>query len=421
MVPRSSFAAIALVAIANVACSSSSNATAPSPDAGPDASACNTSGDRPSARAEMYGVMDTKRAKVVFFGGDTGVPKQCMPAPHPSAELWSYDTACSAWTNVAFTDGPGARQRGVAVYDGDGDRMVVFGGRYRMATAGAYTVYDETWTLDLAMMTWTKVTPTGMTPPARSSTAAVYDPMTKAMIVFGGNTSTNGAAFAPLADVWSLNLASSTWTPLATKGTPPAARLFHTASLDPANRKLYVFGGGDANAFTGPFFNDVWELDLTSSTWTELVKGDPNGPAGRINASSMWDAASSRLLIFGGHDDGNVGNNNDTWAFDPSSKKWTNIVPPETVKTMPAGFCLFPPDFTTPNTSAPDRRSSHLAVVDSVHASWTVFGGETDCGLIDDMWTFDLVKNTWSRVMAARVGEACTRGPNTSQCTTLCL
>jgi hypothetical protein len=373
------------------------------------------------ARAEMMGVVDAKRGRIVFFGGDTGVPKQCNPAPAPNGELWTYDVRCKTFTRADVTNGPGPRTRGVSVYDPDADRMVIFGGRYRAAPSGTYTVYDEVWALDLATLGWQRITTTGTGPSPRSSAAAVYAPATKEMVVFGGNRSSDGAQFQPVADAWALNLTTNAWRSLQTTGTAPAARLFHTAAIDAATSRLYVFGGGDANAFIGPFLGDLWSLDLATLAWRSESKGGAGAPGARISAVSTFDAKSSRLLLFGGHDDGSVGNNNDTWSFDPASKQWSAIVPPETVKTAPPSFCLFPPDFTTPNLSAPDRRSSPLAVLDTSNHAWTIFGGVTDCGLIDDVWSFDLEANTWSRALKARIGEACVRGDHPQQCTTLCL
>jgi hypothetical protein len=419
---RSVFLVVAALGALATGCSSSSNSGGPTPqpDAGGDdgGSMCNDTGEHPAARSEMFGVLDAKRSRLVFFGGDTGVPKQCNPAPAPNGELWTYDFKCQSFSKVDFTDGPGGRTRGASIYDPDGDRMIIFGGRYRKATAGTYTVYNEVWALDLSTLAWSQIMTTGTPPAARSSTAGVYDASSKSLVIFGGNTSTNGAAFSPLNDLWSLDLGSGAWKQISTTGAP-AARLFHTAAIDPASHRLYVFAGGDANAFTGPFLSDLWSVDLAGGAWTQEAM-PASGPAGRINPVSVFDTVGSRLVIFGGHDDGDVGNNNDTWAFDTKGKTWSKIVPPETVKTMPVGACTFPPDFTTPNLMAPDRRSSTLAVLDSARASWTIFGGATDCGLIDDVWSFDIGKGSWSNVLKARVGEACLRGANPSQCTTLC-
>jgi hypothetical protein len=38
-----------------------------------------------------------------------------------------------------------------------------------------------------------------------------------------------------------------------------------------------------------------------------------------------------------------------------------------------------------------------------------VFGGKTDCGLINDVWQFDLASNAWTELSAASAGESCVR------------
>ena len=133
-----------------------------------------------------------------------------------------------------------------------------------------------------------------------------------------------------------------------------------------------------------------------------------------------WDKVSSKLYLFGGHDDGAVGNQNDTWSFDPATMQWSAIIDPETVNQPANGFCDFPRDFVIPNLDAPDRRASHLAVLDDTRGEWVVFGGKTDCGVIDDVWTFDLGRETWVRLLESTVGEACIRGENPDACLAMC-
>lgn len=382
---------------------------------------CVDTGEHALPRAETFSAYDSKRNRVVFFGGDIGVPVQCNPAPKPIGELWTYDVACKSFAQVTTSGGPGPRARGLAVYDPEGDRMIVFGGRYREASSGPYTVYSDVWALDLESSTWQEIATTGGGPSGRSSTAGAYDPQTKELVLFGGNSSTSGLSFTPLDDVWALNLATGAWREIAATNQKPEARLFHSATIDPTTGRLFVYAGGGAGAFQGPFMADLWSLDLASGAWTVEHDGASGAPMGRIHASIAYDAKAKRVLMFAGHDDGAVGNNNDTWAFDPASKQWTELVAPEQVQTPPPDFCLFPPDFTVPNLAAPDRRSAHVAVLDEAGGRWFVYGGKTDCGNIDDVWLFDLGTNTWQREVQATIGEACRRGKYPDQCSTLCI
>lgn len=365
------------------------------------------------------GDFDAKRGRLVFFGGDDGFPKMCNPAPHQIDEVWAYDVAWASFTQAKTTGGPSARARGAAAYDAVGDRLLVFGGRYRAGTSGAYTVFSDLWALDLATLTWTELATSGKGPSARSNAVAVVDPVARELVVHGGNTSTNGAAFTPLGDVFTLSLDTLVWTERKPGGAAPKPRLFHAAALDPKSGKLYVYGGGGANAFQGPFYGDLWELSADRSTWKEL---SPSGelPASRISPSLAFDAASGKLVLFGGHDDTPLGNANDTWTFDPAGLAWTQVVASESIVTPAAGFCSFPKDFTTVNTAAPDRRSASAAGFDPKASTLYVFGGKTDCGLIDDAWAFSVAKGTWTRGVKALSGEACTRRDHPEQCTSLC-
>lgn len=380
--------------------------------------ACVDTGQRPGPRSELMGDFDAKRGRLVFFGGDDGFPKMCNPAPHQIDEVWTYDVACASFTQAKTTGGPSARARGAAAYDAAGDRLLVFGGRYRAGSSGAYTVFSDLWALDLATLTWKELATTGKGPSARSNAVAVVDPVANELVVHGGNASTNGAAFTPLGDVFTLALDTLVWTERKPAGAPKP-RLFHAAALDPKSGKLYVYGGGGANAFQGPFYGDLWELSGDRSTWKELSSSGAL-PASRISPSLAFDAASGKLVLFGGHDDTPLGNANDTWTFDPAGLAWTQVVAPESIVTPAAGFCSFPKDFTNVNTASPDRRSASAAGFDPKASTLYVFGGKTDCGLIDDAWGFSVSKGAWTRGVKALSGEACTRRDHPEQCTSLC-
>ncbi len=418
--------ALCAAALAIPACGGDDEAQSkPTTDAGadatPDAPSCVDPGQDPLPRTEAFAAFDSKRQRVVVFGGDVGVPQQCNPAPKPIGELWAYDVTCKYFSPVSPSGGPGPRARGLAVYDPEGDRMIVFGGRYREASSGPYTVYSDVWALGLETLSWQQIQTTGGGPSGRSSTSGAYNPATKELVLFGGNASTSGASFTPLDDVWALNLATGAWREITSTGAKPEARLFHSAAIDPASGRMFVYAGGGAGAFQGPFMADLWSLDIATGAWTQESAGGSGAPMGRIHSSLAFDAKQKRLLMFAGHDDGAVGNNNDTWAFDPAQKKWTELVPAEQVKTPAADFCLFPPDFTVPNLQAPDRRSAHVAVLDEAGGRWLIYGGKTDCGNVDDVWSFDLATNTWHTELPSTVGEACVRGKNPGQCTTLCI
>lgn len=397
---------------------SGGSAGGPSGGGGSGGAACIDTGMSPAGLSEAMSIVDEKRKRLVFFGGDDGLPKMCNPSPHVIGDLWTYDLACKQFTQAMPASGPGPRARGSAAYDAKGDRMLAFGGRVSAGT-GTYTLYDEVWSLDLAKLEWTKLSPTGPGPSARTNAVVAVDPLANDLVLFGGNTSTNGASFAPQADVWVLHLDSLTWEKKTQTGAAPKSRLFHSGALDPKTGRFFVYGGGGANAFTGPFYGDLWSLSPDRTAWTQ-VAAEGSGPGNRIWSTLAFDPGAGAVVLFGGHDDGAVGNQNDTWTIADGQAKWTQVVPPETLKSKPAGFCAFPVDFTTPNTTAPDRRSAQVAGFDGTSRTLHVFGGKTDCGLVNDTWRFDAAAGTWTRDIKATAGEACVRGDNPAQCTSLC-
>ena len=378
---------------------------------------------RPAPRAESAGAFDTKRGRLVFVGGDDGQPVMCNPAPHPVGEVWTYRPDCGSFEQLPSTSGPGPRARAVGAYDKTGDRVLVFGGRYRMGTSGAYQVFNDVWAYSLTTRTWAELSATTPTPKpaARSSAAGAFNDATRELIVYAGNTSTDGAVFRPQKDVWAFNVDTARWRTVTTSGGPTRSRLFHAAALDAAGNRLFIYGGGGANAFTGPFYGDLWVLELATGTWMSLAdEGAADTPLSRIQSALVYDGPRNRLVLFGGHDDGAVGNQNDTWSFDLEGKYWTALIAPEEVQRPAGGFCNFPVDFTTPNMDAPDRRALMAAAHDDVGGRLAIFGGRTDCGIVDDAWAFNLATDVWQRGARARFGEACVRGPSAQSCNNLC-
>ena len=126
------------------------------------------------ALAEMMGVYDEQRQRIVFFAGDDVLPINCSAAPHAVGryELYTYDTACAAFREeIGSDEGPQGRARGMAVYDPAGDRMIIFGGRSRARETGNYKNYNDVWALDLGTMQWTELESTNTGPMARSNPA----------------------------------------------------------------------------------------------------------------------------------------------------------------------------------------------------------------------------------------------------------
>lgn len=351
----------------------------------------------------------------MIFGGDDGPTVMCRAQPSFRADLWRYDPRCDRWREVTPSDGPSARARTAFALDTRRSRLLIFGGRSRAAASGAYTVYRETWSLDLRSDTWSRIMTEGG-PSARANASAVYDGASDSFIVSGGNTSTDGARFSPLSDVWRLSLADNTWSRVSASNGP-SARLFHATAT--RGGSLALFGGGGANAFVGPFLQDFWTLDLGASTWTRrTVRGATDELLGRISASLIEDLMGDGYLLVGGHDDGALGNRNDVLSLSVDGEV-SVLRAGDTLGRPGNGFCDFPSDFAVTDDESPERRSAFILAADPPRARYLAYGGKTDCGLAGDVWALERSPLRWRPLRGSTEGWSCARSGRVG-CASLC-
>jgi hypothetical protein len=149
-------------------------------------------------------VWDSPRARMLVHGGWYDFTEEAY------AEVYALNG--SSFSRLSPSgDGPGVIYGQTLVYDSARDRMIVFGGNsgsgilgglYRLDFAN-HPADSPAWsTLSVAA---------GPSPSARYHHAAIYDPVTDRMILFGGDGTTG-----KLGDTWALDLNS-------TDTTPPAA------------------------------------------------------------------------------------------------------------------------------------------------------------------------------------------------------
>jgi len=194
-------------------------------------------------------------------------------------------SAGDAWVEIARP----ARIGHAAVFDAKHHRMVVFGGG-----PDSDLLHDDVWVLTPGKPhPWERVVPLGEPPSARTGAAAVYDAARDRMLVIGGRD-----AGGVRNDVWELSLDGRfRWRELHPEGTPPPARANHTATLDPEHDRLFVFGG-EYNYFSA--WNDLWQLSLSPRlAWTRVAQAGPS-PYGREWHSAVYAPDLHGILVFGG-------------------------------------------------------------------------------------------------------------------------
>ncbi len=190
------------------------------------------------------------------------------------------------------------------------------------------------------------------------------------MTLFGGGQGLPGSCAN---DVWVLDGANgqsgaSTWLPLSPTGTAPAGRVHHTGVYDAASNTLTVFGGSDCGA---GFFNDVWVLSNANGeggtpAWTQL---HPNGslPLARESSTAIYDSTNHIMTIYGGDAGGQPFG--DVWVLSDANGQggtptWSQLA----------------------TTRAPEARTGHSAVYDSVNDRMSVFAGSDGTITLADSW-----------------------------------
>lgn len=265
-----------------------------------------------------------------------------------------------AWENITPASGtaPEARRNGVAIYDPVERRVIVFGG------VGNNGLLNDLWAFEVRNNTWKKLDTTGTPPPPRFGFDAVYDPIGQQMVVWAGQ----GAGF--FNDTWTLNLRTLEWREVS-PAARPKARYGSASIFDPQTRSLVQFAGFTEEARR---FQDTQVFSLNANTWTDATPAGEK-PQIRCLLTGAYDAVGKRMIIYGGQRNGPL---DDLWAFDFANQTWTQLTP----ATRPAGRFFA--------TSFVDRSNRFF-----------VFGGTTTSGNSNETWLFNFVSRQWNQVNAA--------------------
>lgn len=394
--------------------------TAPTSDGAPPACVkAPPPGAAPAPRSDAVGALSPDRQLLLVYGGDTAAAA-CGDAPANTyaSDTWLLDVGCGAWRKVdGGASTPGARAEAAMATDLAGGRALLFGGHARSDATAPFTLFGDVWAFDFKSEAWSKVATSGSGPAARVGASMVVSKKLGKAYLFGGSTSDTGVAAKN--DTWSLDLKTGEWATVAAgASTLPGARAFHAAALDDAAGVLYVYGGGDDGALAGPYFPDLWALDLHTETWARVEA--TSLPPARIGHAMTWDSIGKRLVVFGGHDDGALGDENDVWTLDPKSTAptWSKVALGDTLSKPATGVCKLPPDHTTIDKASPERRTAFaLGVRDDGHA-FVLWGGKGDCGVLADAWWYDVAASKWTTTVKSPIGLSCLRYSTT--CSGLC-
>ncbi len=303
-------------------------------------------GGPPQAVADSSGAFDPSTRNWYVFGGHNGSTE--------IADFWKYSVADNAWTRLTPTGGPPPRRGAhAAVWDDLKDRMLVFGGNPCFGASGCRS---DLWAYYPTTDSWTLLTSPPPTPGGRAGATAIWDPVRKRMMLYGGGD----GVVCCTGDLWAFDSAAELWHELAPG--PGRGNHHHAAVWDDDNDKMVTFGGNDSTDFN----NDLWTYDPVSDTWDE-VESSSDGlgrPSRRGDATAVWDAPRNRILFFAGYGGLEIGNFNDTWSYSPTSGLWEKLIP---------------------IGGPPGTRRHHIAAWDSAGDQMLVFGGEGS--RLNDLWS----------------------------------
>ncbi|MBX5480743.1 MAG: putative Ig domain-containing protein [Myxococcaceae bacterium] len=246
--------------------------------------------NNPPAR---YGAaMTAFNGRILLVGG-----LHCT-AGTPLSDAWIYNPGTHTWTSTAPL--PTGRSDAALAMTSGGSAMLIGG-----SNSGGPT--NEVWEFDGT--SWFLL---GFLPGApRAKAAAVYRSAAEETWVCGGMSS------VPLSGCYSRSLFTG-WIP---GGNLPAAREGLAMAYDPASDRIYAFGGRDS---AGQPTNTLFRY--AGGIWS-TVSPVGTAPPARADHVMAWDAAKSRLVVYGGNG-ANFESLSDVWTYDPATNAWTRQDPP---------------------------------------------------------------------------------------------
>jgi len=208
----------------------------------------------------------------------------------------------------------------------------------------------------------------------------------------------------------------------------PGARRDSIAWAD-QDGNLWLFGGDSDPYMGGDHQNDLWRYETDSNQWTWMsgsntvnqpgtygTKGvpDSNNIPGARHVSVAWTDQNGDLWLFGGFgrdSNGDPGDLNDLWRYDPDSNQWTWMSGSNTAN-QPG---IYGTQGVANSGNVPGARCDSVAWTDQNGDLW-LFGGigrdsNGDPGDLNDLWRYDASSNQWIWMSGAdRVDQPGTYG-----------
>jgi hypothetical protein len=267
----------------------------------------------PTARYGHSAVFDAVNNRMIIYGGCEGgcfpLANDVWVLSNANGQ-----GGTPTWQQLSPAGGPPpARHAHQAVYDPNTNSMIIWGGQDGGGSCGGYTdVWVLSNANGLAgTPTWAQLSPHGTAPLGDYYSNATYDPTNNVMIVFGGTAFAGSCSGNPTNGTSTLSHANGTggtpaWTKLRVTSAP-SARLEAAAVYNPSSNRLTIFGG--INEAVN--LSDTWVLTNANGiggtpSWARMSPTGATKPVPSVRWNNVGlDVTNDRMIMtLGAFDEG---------------------------------------------------------------------------------------------------------------------
>ena len=302
------------------------------------------------------------------------------------SDLWQYDVATHAWSQLAPFPGT-LRVNAVAI------AIDSFGYLGTGEDTGGVALKDW-WQYNPSSNTWTQKS--DLTGPARTS-ATCFSIGTNGYVALGAGDNYSGTCYN---DVWEYNSVADTW---AQKSNFAGASRFGAVAFTLAGF-AYMGTGEDSNSNV---YNDIWKYNAVVDTWAYVNTFG----GGRYAAESC--TINGKGYVAGGLNLQSSVYANDMWEFDATTQNWTYktdlvggaLIGRSAFSIDTVGYFMGGGNYSILNEYHPSMnlwdfhgRTRYDAVGFSIGNKGYIGGGAQEgFAQLTDLWEYDINSDTWSQ------------------------
>ncbi|MCI4357751.1 MAG: hypothetical protein L3J95_05250 [Thermoplasmata archaeon] len=237
----------------------------------------------PSSRTNASFGVDQADGVAVLFGGLTSLQDQTT-----GNDTWLYYFANDTWVNITRPNGPPPREEAAFSVDQKDGVGLLFGGiapAYTSRGSTGTVIWKDTWEFSFATSRWTEIT-SSTTPTDRFGASMVWDSVSNEFLLVGG------CSFSCSMDAWGFAPGTGTWSSISESGDTPPARAGASFAWDPGGGQAILYGGYsfDPNG-SQLVYSDAYEF-LSSGQWIRFLPSAP-GPPPLYQPGPIFDASTT--------------------------------------------------------------------------------------------------------------------------------